>query len=362
MSAAAEDRCSCEICPHAPDKAPPALQQCRCGAKFCGEDCWIISWHFGHRQACPNAAEILAAAAAAQPRLPGTSGLPATSSLRERAEQTADALASVMARAALGRDDAKPRSAAAATISRDESTATPTISRGESVAEASPSRPSRPAPADGLVPQTTTCRPKQQSRPRQDRRARFAAAGDDAADDSNANVGPVGRAVTRPRAEDPPEGDPDEAADVKEVLMLMGFTQSDVEGALRRCSSVEAAIEFLMLRSGPGSAAKSPGFQPIPEVTKKVDLAGQIALGQMAQPWLPRTAKLHAESGPGGKRLSAHAQAAAPHATSGPLSQQDLVQSLREVGFSESQAKAAALRCSSAEAAVEWLTAHPEQT
>lgn len=336
----ADERCSCEICPHAPGKAPPALRCCRCGVKFCGEDCWIISWHFGHRQECPNAAEILAAAAAAD-RVPGTSGLPATSSLRERAEQTADALASVMAKAALGLVGDKPHGGVAPTVSRAESTA--------EVSCASQSRPHRDEPEDMLLP-----RPKQQSRPRQAR-------GHDAADDTSANDGPVGRAVTRPRAEDPPAAATDEAADVKEFLMQMGFEQSDVEGALRRCSSVEAAIEFLYFRPPGPKATKPSGFLGEDPVVKKVDIAGQIALGQLAQPWLPRTAKLHAESGPGGKRLSANgAQGTA--ATSGPLSQQDLVLSLRSLGFSESQAKAAALRCSSAEAAVEWLTSHPEQT
>jgi len=131
--------------------------------------------------------------------------------------------------------------------------------------------------------------------------------------------------------------------------MYMGFQTSDVEAALRRCSSVEAAIEFLMLRSGPDSKSKSSGFhvEKKNQVAQQVDLAGQIALGKLAQPWLPRTAKLHAESGPGGKRLSAghagHAQAAAVRATSGPVSQQDLVSSLRSVGFTESHGCSTAL-------------------
>jgi len=63
--------------------ADQVLLECRCGAGFCTEACWIQEWHAGHQDRCPCADELLAAARAQQSRRRGAALL-ATLALSRR--------------------------------------------------------------------------------------------------------------------------------------------------------------------------------------------------------------------------------------------------------------------------------------
>merc|ERR1712107_67102 len=82
-----------------------------------------------------------------------------------------------------------------------------------------------------------------------------------------------------------------------DTLMSMGYTSNQVKVALQRCSSIEAAIEYLMLLENPDlddqARAGSEG------IAEQIDLYGQLALGQLARAFLPESPTKAAEMGEG---------------------------------------------------------------
>jgi len=116
------------------------------------------------------------------------------------------------------------------------------------------------------------------------------------------------------------EDSSDEKSEKMTILTTMGFNQQAAQASLKRCSSIEAAVQYIM--ENPVSAPAS-GHPVLP-----LKVVGQT----LAEP----------QPGcPGGGRKSVQA---------------DLIR----CGFSEGQATAAARRCSSIEAAVEWIAQHPD--
>lgn len=237
------------------------------------------------------------------------------------------------------------------------------------------------------------------------------------------------------------------------ILLAMGFREADAKAALERCSSIEAAVEFIMALGTRGPARQDvPQPQPVParapwivdfaeesagespaprqrqvEIWRRVEgapLAGGAAaepapaaavaeaaaaassgggsapasgrerqgIQQAAEP-APTNLVVVAASTPAGPPVvpaAAAAEAPALHeaaidgiqamvgrfgdvlqawagwAAPTPVEEapvarvQELLLGLRELGFQERQAQAAARRCSTVEAAVEWISAHPQ--
>ncbi|CAK0803403.1 unnamed protein product [Prorocentrum cordatum] len=129
------------------------------------------------------------------------------------------------------------------------------------------------------------------------------------------------------------------------ILLQMSFAEWEVDAAMQRCSSVEAAVEFLMSEEH-RRACEGGWLQPV--AAGAAAAVGQVAqLGSQLRAWLRPDA-------PGG---------AAPSLGDDPChlrleASPGLAARLRELGFSEQQAEAAALRCSSVEAAVDWLASN----
>lgn len=131
-------------------------------------------------------------------------------------------------------------------------------------------------------------------------------------------------------------------------LMELGFSEADAKEAAKRCSTVEAAVEMLSARGVP-TAASAAGA-PESGVASTGETAGDAysvaaALAESAarkfQSWLPFGLASPAPQNPA-------------------LSSDALVETLRNLGFSETQAVNASKRCSSLEAAVEWIASHPD--
>jgi len=138
-----------------------------------------------------------------------------------------------------------------------------------------------------------------------------------------------------------------------EVLLDMGFSEADVEAALARHSSMDAAVEYLMLHgAGPGDPVERTDSGSF---AQHLDHIGQIALAQLPLPhWL--LAGVDADT-PSESVTTENTYTAAEASVMGATS--DVADALRALGFTESQVQAAVRRCSSVEAAVEWLSMHP---
>lgn len=144
----------------------------------------------------------------------------------------------------------------------------------------------------------------------------------------------------------------DKEVEIMAVLLEMGFEGRDVQDALKRCSSMEAAVEFLMLRGSDFALRQQILRERSSGIAHKLDQAGQVALGHLAQPFL-----LPCTVVPNG---SPFGPVVSKGSTFGPP--QDLFAELLSLGFAEAQARAAARRCSSIEAAVGWIGMHPDLT
>jgi len=164
-------------------------------------------------------------------------------------------------------------------------------------------------------------------------------------------------------ADQPPEGPP---LDHLGILLAMGFTEDQAQSAVQRSSSVEAAVEFLM-NGGLAPVASAPP-KPPPTMDPRQARFGIGAAGQgnnaenakeeiwrqLTEPLPPRTdlgmveALFREYSRP-------HSEAASAQNQNKDMQPQELTTTLLGLGFSIDQATAAVKRCSSLEAAVEWI-------
>lgn len=148
----------------------------------------------------------------------------------------------------------------------------------------------------------------------------------------------------------------------------MGFAEEDVRTAVEKCKSVEAAVEFIMEKGASGTESPNGAAGAAAGAAAAVtEAVGQ--LGELLRPWKAWWGAGDEASAPearggaerelpqltGAEKVPVVAGAPAP-----PPQQPQLVSSLLAIGFSQAQAEAAARRCSSVEAAVEWLAAQPE--
>jgi len=132
--------------------------------------------------------------------------------------------------------------------------------------------------------------------------------------------------------------EPDESHEHRsklKILTMMGFDQDVATASLERCSSIEAAVEYMMETSTLGSAPAQHGILPVQAVGQTFEPSPALAAGAAGQHRMVERVE------PSSRIPSIHA-------------------ALIGCGFAEEQAKAAARRCSSVEAAVEWIAAHPD--
>lgn len=113
------------------------------------------------------------------------------------------------------------------------------------------------------------------------------------------------------------------------ILTTMGFDPRAAEASLKRCSSIEAAVQYIMENSAVSAPASGHPVLPLKAVGQTLGRVPPVPVGD-------------AELQRGGRKSQSV--------------QADLIR----CGFSEGQAKAAARRCSSIEAAVEWIAKHPD--
>eukprot|EP00933_Yihiella_yeosuensis_P037453 TRINITY_DN31393_c0_g1_i1.p1 TRINITY_DN31393_c0_g1~~TRINITY_DN31393_c0_g1_i1.p1 ORF type:complete len:620 (+),score=145.97 TRINITY_DN31393_c0_g1_i1:43-1902(+) len=144
----------------------------------------------------------------------------------------------------------------------------------------------------------------------------------------------------------------EDALDRKEILVIMGFDINAADSAVRRCSSVEAAVEYIMSNSHQQLVPRSSS--PPPDSNSNAaggatTAAGVVEqIGQMFTPWLKGgNQKTSAE------RVTSNGSAVTDACGS-------IEETLKSLGFSAAQAKASARRCSSIEAAVEWIALNPD--
>ncbi|CAK0877357.1 unnamed protein product [Prorocentrum cordatum] len=132
--------------------------------------------------------------------------------------------------------------------------------------------------------------------------------------------------------------DAEEALDVLGILLAMGFEEQEARSAAGQAGSVEGAVELLM--AGPASAAG----QAVLGVAERLGVGGLVqdvgqGVGGLVQGL--------------GQRLSSWT----PFLSADPAA--ELAAQLAAMGYAEDEADAASRRCSSVDAAVEWLSARP---
>lgn len=174
--------------------------------------------------------------------------------------------------------------------------------------------------------------------------------------------------------DDPDGGEEEEAAErvgqplnMVEMLIEMGFREDHARAASQKCADVPSAVEFIMKRG----AGESWADQKIYEVGHAVGAAAG-ALGKGLQPVYkavqPAASNLYERVQPAASAASdlasglSNAAGALGEQLWGPAGNKEVFAGLQELGFSRAQAAEAAKRCSSVEAALEWLTAHPNIT
>jgi len=134
----------------------------------------------------------------------------------------------------------------------------------------------------------------------------------------------------------------DEAIGMQDILLAMGFSKKQVKAAMQHCATVEESVAYMMVGGGAGEAvnALGRGMSQVLENAGYVGghvLEGAGHLGGLVQSWM---------GGDDGSPELADADS-------------DLVQQLVGMGFSPQQARAASRRCSSIEAAVQYLAENP---
>jgi len=191
------------------------------------------------------------------------------------------------------------------------------------------------------------------------------------------------------RAPTPEPPDPDLVElDQVEMLVAMGFDEKRAKAALLRCSSLEAAVEYIMLQGEPSTYTEyvepaasaihqkvvQPAAQGIYTAAERAGVAepASRAASKVANAVHPAAQGLYgvaerAGAGlydavfqPVAQRIYGDADTKPEPAPAGNAKSDEVAATLVAFGFSEKQAKEAASRCSSTEAAVEWIMAHPE--
>merc|ERR1712217_383074 len=124
-----------------------------------------------------------------------------------------------------------------------------------------------------------------------------------------------------------------------DILLAMGFEKADVQKAIDNCESVEDAVHFIMMRQN---------RTVIERVGEHIVDSGLYDYMQ------PAASGLASAAGRVSEQISSW--------ISWPERQEpvDVTASLLALGYQESQAQAASRRCSSVEAAIEWISANPE--
>lgn len=143
-----------------------------------------------------------------------------------------------------------------------------------------------------------------------------------------------------------------EAIGMKDILLAMGFSRKQVKAAMQHCTTVEESVAYMMVggaastaeAASNATAALGRGMSQALEHAGTLgghvlDGAGQ--LGGLVQSWMGGDGNPDGEAASLGDADS------------------DLVQQLVNMGFSLQQARAASKRCSSIEAAVQYLAENP---
>jgi len=138
----------------------------------------------------------------------------------------------------------------------------------------------------------------------------------------------------------------DEAISMQDVLLAMGFSRKQVKAAMQHCATVEESVAYMMAGGGATEAAAAFGRGMSQVLENAGTLGGHVLdgagqLGGLVQSWMGGDGTAVADAEAGGNGDS------------------DLVRQLVEMGFSLQQARAASKRCSSAEAAVQYLAENP---
>lgn len=185
------------------------------------------------------------------------------------------------------------------------------------------------------------------------------------------------------------EGDLIEPLGKLDILMAMGFEEAHCREALERCSSVEAAVEHIMMNKDAGlmtryiRPAANALHRAVEPATPYIEPAANVVYGVVKpvgkgayivadnvrksetanvvhQAVQPAARGLYGMVERVGNDLYGVAQAmtGGGNETSDPAD--DVSSTLVNLGFTEQQAKAAALRCSSVDAAIDWLSANPD--
>eukprot|EP00927_Polykrikos_kofoidii_P073628 TRINITY_DN69649_c0_g1_i1.p1 TRINITY_DN69649_c0_g1~~TRINITY_DN69649_c0_g1_i1.p1 ORF type:complete len:515 (-),score=95.51 TRINITY_DN69649_c0_g1_i1:77-1621(-) len=190
-----------------------------------------------------------------------------------------------------------------------------------------------------------------------------------------------------PLAEQAEERDEEEDAepplDMFDMLKAFGFSEADARSAIERCSSVEAAVEYIMSHSGERQANKcdvegrelekgSCCNKTEPETglhaatQEQTDLQPPPTAAPLRRAFVapnglvPPSTQPPPTMMPAASRVSRGLAETSPYETRpSVMGRSDLLASLLALGFRETQAQAAAQRCSSLEAAVEWISIHP---
>lgn len=139
------------------------------------------------------------------------------------------------------------------------------------------------------------------------------------------------------------EGEAEKPLDTAAILLTMGFREEDVKAVMGRMSTVESAVDALMARAG--------HHRPQDDfATTMADAAAGVA--GAASKLTSRLSGFLSWGGTGSPLPSLEPTL--------PSKQEAIASQLEDLGFTRGQAREAAKRCSSVEAAVEWIARHPE--
>lgn len=188
------------------------------------------------------------------------------------------------------------------------------------------------------------------------------------------------------------DGDLIEPLDKLDILMAMGFEEAQCKEALERCSSVEAAVEYIMMNKDSGlmtryiRPAANALHRAVEPATPYIEPAANVVYDNVVQP-VGKGVYVAADNVRNSETANRVTQAVQPAARGiyGMVEQvgsnlygvaaqamrgsgneesgeqvADVASTLVSLGFTDKQAKAAASRCSSVEAAIDWLSANPE--
>lgn len=161
----------------------------------------------------------------------------------------------------------------------------------------------------------------------------------------------------------------------------MGFHEEDARLAMSRTSSVEAAVELIMMKSPDGVMPERAErgwygvMERVSEIRAPSDVYNQLPSRGTLYAGLERVAERVPSAGGeiygAARRLSEHITAFVPplrgkeevwEPAAAPTLEDaagDVASDLLALGFTHEQAESAAKRCSSVDAAVEWIENNP---